>query len=224
MTPDHRGEGQTFVTQPERGPGVANGLTGEARTATGRSSWVGEDVSRKPRQLLRQREEDIETEWVAPSEHRQMQERRSEPVPPADVCPKCKTEVLYMMQSVPDAIDIQVPCFRTWRRRSHLYKMGTSARSPPHPVRRSLPVWLGRTEIDATATFLTGPASLPEPNPMAQERPFTTIVDFNLAAFGAGQAPWPHAPDAVGAIRKPRPAPKAGPMFLDPYPRSTKPG
>jgi hypothetical protein len=86
---------------------LLDALASEAGTDTRRSSWSDEAVSQTPRQLLRRREEDVEADWIPPrNAGRCRSTGRDQHLPPS-CCPRCKTEVLVVMQPVPGAADIQ---------------------------------------------------------------------------------------------------------------------
>jgi hypothetical protein len=110
----------------ERQPGsrgklksLLDGLAGAARTDTRRSSWSGEEVSAKPRQFARRHDPDTAFDWVPPSERRREEEQHLEPIPPADLCPRCKTvELVWVTQDLPGGGVGPDPGVRTlrWRR------------------------------------------------------------------------------------------------------------
>jgi hypothetical protein len=216
----------------ERQPGgrkrlktLLDDLPGLPREPSRNPLWAGEDMSPRPRQFLRRRDQDFETEWLPPSERR-MQEWHQEPIPPPVCCPSCGVEVTWIMQPVPGAADIQAP----WCERCGSVSLEEPDPPDPNlcPSCQSTVTW----EIgDARGGFVPtcpvhGTVEMPKPKvDPREERAFQHRVHFG------GLPPAPQRPrgltqrDVIGPVRMSRrqpPGPKL--VFIDPHAGPTRPG
>jgi hypothetical protein len=195
--------------------GLLDDLSGVARTAPKKSSWAGEEVSRRPREMLGWGK-DIEAEWTPPSEHRRINEHRADPIPPAETCKGCGQEVLWIALRLPGGGIEQRP----WCERC-----GPVDLSEPEPdlehcsCGREL-LWELQEGVEGfqPACETCGPVKLPAPArvPRAlEERPFAHQVSFNLPPPEIGRARGLREGEIPGAVRKPRaqPGPKVDIML-----------
>jgi hypothetical protein len=199
--------------------GLLDNLAGEARTDTRRSSWGDEDVSRRPREMLRQfsRPDDPDTafEWTPPSERRleerrQIQERQAAPVPPPVCCSRCSQEVVFVIEDLPGGGMRQV---------AHCEVHGVVSLEEPEPADPNVCSSCGEHELvwaleDPQAGFqpmcpACGPvapakAAPPKSRLTTEETPWRHEVTFHVAAVETGRARGLTERDVVGAIRAPR--------------------
>jgi hypothetical protein len=208
--------------------GLLEGLATGPRSSDGgkqASTWAGEHVSRRPRELLHRDDADDGGEWAPPGERSSRPEAQAlEPVPPPIQCPRCETELFFVMQPVPgagqqrvamcerhSAIDLQDP-------------------APPDPGActgcRAPLVWqLGDYEGFQPFCPLHGPVQAPNPvrRQDIREVPWRHEVEFGIGAVATGRTRGLQQGDAVAAIRMGRP--QAGPKLLivDPQEGPTRP-
>jgi hypothetical protein len=205
-------------------------LPGQARNpvdAGQRSSWSGEDVSRRPRELLRRRPIDDDFEWLPPFERRraQLEEARTDPLPAAELCPQCGVEVLWITQPLPGGGLTQVPVCE----QHGLVDLSAPAVDPDRcacgleyvwEIRDGLPGFQPTCPVCGPADLMRRAAAAPKPS---SSEPFRNMVNFNLAAPERPRARGLRQADVVGAIRAPRRQEGPRITFIDSYGAPTRP-
>jgi hypothetical protein len=168
--------------------------------------WNGEEISKRPRQFARRRDEEPEFDWTPPSEKRRIEERQHDPVPPPVCCQKCGQEVVWMMQPVPGAADIQIPVCE---------KHGEVDLSPPERADPNVCPECGADVVwdlvEGAKSFVPvcgrcGPVEVPQPKvDPRQEQPFQHQVNFNLPPPAPGRSRGLREGDIVAVVRASRP-------------------
>jgi hypothetical protein len=217
--------------------GLLDGLATSPRSAeSGKqgSTWSGEHVSRRPRELLHRDDNDDGDEWAPPGERSSRPEpQTSAPLPPPLCCPKCRQEVLWLTTTSANGQAVQTP---TCERHG-----AVDLREPERPDPSKCAecgghlVWQlqGAQEGFQPVCSACGPVQAPKPAPgrsqplrgrqEAPQQPWRHEVDFGVGAAATGRLRGLRQGDAVAAIRARKP--QAGPKIwiVDPREGPTRP-
>jgi hypothetical protein len=160
----------------------------------------------------------VDVEWAPPGEGSSRPEpHRSEPLPPPEVCAKCKTELLWVTKPIPGAGATQVPVCE---------RCGDLPGEPPAldpKVCADCGADLVWQIMDPRAGFAPAcercgpmqvPTSVTERQQPGTETPWQHEVSFaSIDAVGTGRSRGLTQTDVVSAVRIPHPSPGSRILF-----------
>jgi hypothetical protein len=215
-----------FAEQAQGTKGRLKSLLATVRTERGpqrkerpqQSSWSGEHVSRRPRELLR-RGDDDDDEWMPPGSGSTRPERQVAPIPPPETCPRCKAEILWVTQPGNGQVPVCERC-------------GAIDLRPPEPADPNRCARCGQEVVwemsGQPVCDSCGLVEMPKPAPGRKqpvaEQPWRREVVFGMPQVDTGGRRGLAQGDVVGAIRAPRLQPGLKIVFVDPHEEATRSG